>query len=326
MLRWFASVVLVSVFLAPIHVNAAEYFEEKVHDFGNVPRGPVLVHYFKLTNPHKETLTISSLRVSCGCTTASAPVATIAPGKSINILAQMDSSRFIGHKEVTIFVNFSSPVYEEASVVVRAFGRTDFAMNPDTLAFGAISKESQSTSSMMISFYGDANWTLSKPTPESNYILPSLKLVKREGLEVVYKLTAKLHPRLPVGKWYSDVWIETSNPSMPRIRVPLTVEVQPALVLSQSNIDFGTLSLQTVKDQKIERKVMIRGTKPFQILAIEGASASIQLDKTSGSKAIHVLTIKLKPSKEMDLNDKLTIVTDSGESSLHLAIHAKVIK
>ena len=47
-----------------------DLFTEKTRDFGTTPKGTVLVHYFRFTNNTKDTLTLGTPRVSCGCTSA----------------------------------------------------------------------------------------------------------------------------------------------------------------------------------------------------------------------------------------------------------------
>src|ERR1700733_11841947 len=74
--------------------------QETQHDFGVVPRGQQLVHYFRIANTTDKPLHIYNVRVSCGCTQARALDNTIAPGKETAIWASMDSSRFLGYKQV----------------------------------------------------------------------------------------------------------------------------------------------------------------------------------------------------------------------------------
>src|SRR5438552_1351897 len=63
---------------------------------------------------------------------------------------------------------------------------------------------------------------------DSNYIQTRLTEVRRESSDVAYRLTAKLREDMLVVKWYTDVWLRTNSPSLPQIRVPLTVEVESA--------------------------------------------------------------------------------------------------
>ena len=85
---------------------------------------------------------------------------------------------------------------------------------------------------MAVTFLGNGQSQITEVKSDSNYILPSLKEVRRAANEVSYELTAHLRADTPVGKWYSDVWLSTNNPAMPRVRVPLTVEIESALSVS----------------------------------------------------------------------------------------------
>src|SRR3954466_2039174 len=77
---------------------ADKMFDELSKDFGSVPRGPTLTHYFRVVNNTKEPVAISSVRVSCGCTSATALKSYLKPGEETHILAQMDTNRFTGPK------------------------------------------------------------------------------------------------------------------------------------------------------------------------------------------------------------------------------------
>src|SRR5947208_1655415 len=56
-------------------------FDDLSKDFGSVPRGPTLSHPFRLVNNTKGTVAIASVRVSCGCVSASALKSTLQPGE-----------------------------------------------------------------------------------------------------------------------------------------------------------------------------------------------------------------------------------------------------
>src|SRR5262249_15121454 len=60
-------------------------FDELSRDFGSVPRGPTLQHPFRVVNKTDQYVTISGVRVSCGCVSAQALKATLAPGEETAI-------------------------------------------------------------------------------------------------------------------------------------------------------------------------------------------------------------------------------------------------
>jgi Protein of unknown function (DUF1573) len=290
---------------------ADSMFDELSKDFGSVARGPVQTHAFRVVNNTKQPVNISSVRVSCGCTSASAAKPFLNPGEETAIVARMDTSRFIGVKSVTIFVQFDRPTFEEVRLWVQANARNDFSVSPDGLAFGEVKRASSPSLSNTITFYGSQT-KITEVKSESNYVHAAIKEVTGADGQPAYELTAKLREDVPIGKWYTDVWVKTNNPEYPQIRVPLTMEVESGLSVSPDAVSLG----QVAVNGESERRVIIRGAKPFKITAVKGADGQLSVhDNTTESKAVHVLTVKLKPGKAGDLNRNLRIETDLLEDS-----------
>jgi hypothetical protein len=285
-------------------------FDSLTRDFGSVPHGSILVHPFRLTNNTGRPVTIHSVRVSCGCTTARALQTELAPGQSTAILVEMDTRRFQRDKNVTIYVQFSRPSFEEVRLWVQANSRDDVTVTPDTLALGQVKKGITPSAAVSISFAGSSDWRITGVRSESNYVQAQLEQLPSNPAEVTYRLTAKLRPDTPAGKWYTDIWLQTNNPATPRVRVPLTVEVQAALSLSPAAVVLGQIKVGEVT----ERKLIVRGSQPFQIIGIQGADAQWTIrDSTRGSKPLHVLTISLKARSPGELKRSLKILTDLKE-------------
>jgi len=299
------------------------YFEERVHDFGATPRGPLLVHYFRFTNKGSETLNISSVRVSCGCVTASAPVAQIKAGEASYITAQMDSRRFTGPKAVTVYVQFTSPHFEEVSLQVQANGRDDFTMTSDTIALGQIAKGGNPHGAIQVTLTGDPNWQITELRPDSNYVRPTATLVKRNGAEVTYEIAAGLRPDLPIGKWYTDIWLHTSNPTLSKVRVSLTVDVNAPVSATPAVVLFGDVKVGGATEQN----VLVRGEKPFRIKAVKGSESLVHVSGIgSEPKMIHVLKFTFKPEKSGEVNRAVSIVTDEAdEPALTIPVRGKGI-
>ena len=304
--------------------GAESFFEERIHDFGATPRGPLLVHYFRFTNSSKETATISNVRVSCGCVTASAPSAQIKPGESSYITAQMDSRRFTGAKAVTIYVLFTAPVHEEISLQVQANGRDDFSVSPETIAFGQVAKGAEAKASVQVTFIGDPSWQITEAKSDSNYIKPVVKLVKRNGAEVTYEITGNLRSDLPVGKWYTDIWLQTSSPSISKVRIPLTVDINAAVSATPAAILFGDVKVGDTNEQN----VLVRGDKPFRIKGVKGNDSLVNVSGIgTEAKAVHVLRFTFKPSASGEVNRAVAIMTDDGEEpAVTIPIRGKGVK
>jgi hypothetical protein len=127
-----------------------------------------------------------------------------------------------------------------------------------------------------------------------------------------------------VGKWFTEVWVQTNNSAAPRIRVPLTVEIEPPLTVSPSMVGLGEVKVGKLA----ERKVIIRGVRPFRIVSIQGTDKELTVhDSTSETKAVHVLTVTLQPQNTGELQRTLRVVTDlPGEEAVEFNALAQVVK
>src|SRR5262245_3274661 len=279
---------------APAASWADQLFQEVSKDFGSVPRGPTLTHAFILKNTGSDTVRISSLRVSCGCVTASAPKNILQPGEDSVVQAQMDTTRFQGVKSVTIYVQFDRPKHEEVRLWVRANGRDDVSVVPDTLSFGQVKRGASPSAAARITFQANSQTHITEVQTESNYVQAGVREAHRTPSEVAYDLTAKMRADAPVGHWFTDIWLKTDNAAFPRIRVPLTVEIDSALAATPAAVSFGDVKMGF----EVERRVVIRGIKPFLVTGSRGTDRTVSLrDSTDGSKPVHVLTVTFKPDQ-----------------------------
>lgn len=301
---------------------AGAMFDELSKDFGAVPRGPTLTHPFRFTNKGQAPMHIGNVRVSCGCVSAAPSQNVVAPGESAVIHVHMDTRRFLGHKYVTVYVQFSQPAWDEVRLGVQANGRDDVSVTPDTLALGKVKRGSSPSATATVSFLGHSSWQVTEVERESNFVLTEVTEQARQGGEVRYELKVSLRPDTPVGRWYSDLWVKTNNPAMPRVRVPLTVEIESGLTIVPAGAAFGQVS----PGAEVERRVIIRGAEPFRITDIMGADDEVRVQGSSLERRLsHVLTVKLRPQTAGQLNRSLRVLTDlNAEGEIEVPVVAEV--
>jgi hypothetical protein len=309
-------VVLLAGLAAGVPAHAASWadsmFDELSRDFGSVPRGPTLTHAFRVTNRIGQPVRIGGVRASCGCVSVSVQQADLAPGQSTAVVAEMDTRRFTSVKTVTIYVQFDHPQWEEVRLWVQANCRDDVTITPEALAFGQTKRGGAPTSRIDVSFLGNGNWQITEAACDSNYVQTQVQELRRDATEVRYQVAARIRPDTPVGKWYTDVWLKTNNTAIPRVRVPLTVEIESALNVSPAVANLGEVKTGA----ETERKVIVRGVKPFRITEVKGQDDQLTVrDSTAESKTVHVLTVKLKGMKSGELNRTLQVLTDLKDES-----------
>ncbi len=295
-------------------------FDEYSKDFGSVPHGQVLTHPFTIKNNTSQTVTVSGVRVSCNlCTSATVAKGQLKPGEETAVNVRMDSGKFYGVKTVYVYVTFSEPQFEEVRLWIQANSREDINLTPDSLAFGRVRHGEAATKTVAITFYGGVPSEITEAQGESNYVQPKVSAARKGGSEVTYDLTVKLRSDTPVGKWYTDVWVKTNNPSLPRVRVPLTVEIEPSITVNTTTVALGEVKV----GETAERKLVVRGSVPFKITAIKGDGDGLEVkDNSAEAREQHVLTVRLKGGKAGEFDRNVTILTDIKNEG-EVAFHAK---
>ena len=77
---------------------------ESEHNFGNITEGEVVSHNFVVYNRGNDTLTISRVKASCGCTAAEPNNNNLLPGDSTSIKVEFNSSRRNGVQKKYVYV------------------------------------------------------------------------------------------------------------------------------------------------------------------------------------------------------------------------------
>jgi hypothetical protein len=216
---------------APCTTQAASWaegmFSTQQRNLGTVPRGRQLVYLFPLTNNTGLPVSLGAIRASCGCVSARALQTELAPGEASAIRVEMDTRRFQGDKQVVVYVQFRRPASAEVRLGLKANSRDDILVNPASLAFGHVKRGTVPTAAIMITLVGRAGWQIKGVTVSSNYVVAAISRLPSDAETVSYRLTARLHPNIPEGKWTGEVWLETNNPAAPWINVPLEVLITP---------------------------------------------------------------------------------------------------
>ncbi len=325
MLRCWAALLLTGWFSGSVLGQSLEsLFPDRDHDFGTVPHGPVLTHYFPLHNRTAQPLRIGNVRVSCGCVTAKAAQTILQPGEASVIVVQMDTRRFDGPWVATVYVQFLEPVPQEVALRLQAHSRRDFQIHPDTVNFGRLPLGKGATQQVTLSLYSQQGWTVTHTTSDTAYIVPTVRPVEGNYPgEVRYLLTATLSPDLPIGKWYTDLWVHTNSTQVPRIRVPLMVEVEPDIQASPNRIEWPTATV----GQTVQKKLLVRGNQPFRIVRTSALPEGMRLSGQIGSRQrVHVLSLEFTPSTVKDVNKYLRLFTDAvGQPMIDVPIVAKVM-
>ena len=294
-----------------------DFFVEKSKDFGVTPRGPILTHYFFLTNTSKQTVTLGTPRVSCGCVNAQLTgVTQLQPGESTAIAAHMDTRRIQQSytvKSVIVYVPFLSPQFEEVQLKVQAIARDDLMMAPSAFELGTVKMGTGGKASTKVTLLSDENWKLTETKSTGGYVKADFKEVSRVGKQVTYEVTASLDPTCPAGNWTAEVWVKSNNPAIEKMRIPLTVNVEQAIAINPGEVKLNGLKL----GQLTEHRIQLKSDKPFKVTDIKGAGDSVTVEpQEKGATVVQTLKVTVKPDKPGNIDRTLQVQTNHPDQKI----------
>jgi Protein of unknown function (DUF1573) len=311
-----ASVVAAAAAAQPVVVanGAAAFIPEKEKDFGVTALGPVLVHYFPITNTSKQKVTMTAPRIGCGCVSATLMKGELAPGETTYLVAYMNTAKIPSaqlntNKGVTVSVPFTSPTYEEVVLTVRCLARTDLIWSTqDGVSFGTVTKGKTATATMEVTLYNQPGWEVKEVKSNGAYVKAEAKLTKRAGNSVTYEISCKLDEKCPAGSWMSDLTLTTNAPGIEKMRVPVTVNVEPKIAATSA--DVGAVAVGGLKSVD----VTLSGKEPFKVLEVKGAEGGVSVTpKTDGARLQHTLKVDVKADAAGALKKDITIKTDNKD-------------
>jgi hypothetical protein len=294
-----------------------DFFYEKSKDFGVTPRGPILTHYFFLTNKSQNTVTLGQPRVSCGCTAATLTGTNqLKPGETTAIAAHMDTRKIQQSytlKSVIVYVPFLAPQFEEVQLKVQSIARDDLMMAPSAFELGTVKMGAGGKASTKVTLLSDENWKLTEVKSTGGYVKADFKEVSRVGKQVTYDVTASLDPTCPAGNWTAEVWVKSNNPGIDRLRIPLTVNVEQAIAINPGEVKLNGLKL----GQPTEHRIQLKSDKPFRVTDIKGAGDAVKVEtQEKEATVVQTLKVTVKPDKPGNIARTLEVQTNHPDQKI----------
>ena len=249
-------------------------FAEPVFDFGEVDFAEVIKHSFVFANTGDETLRISDVRPSCGCTMPGKWDRTIEPGKSGKIPVQLTLSDFGGPvlKTVTIVCNDVA----QSNVVLQIKGKVSRPIDvvPARAIFSLSSEDrTDETRVLRVLNNTDEDITLSPPECSSPAFRTEIKTV-RPGKEFQLHVTLSCPPGNT--NIFAPINLRTSSSRMPIVSIPAHATVQPAVTISPTQVilppgvaDFGVQIPLTIRNIGTNTLVVSKSDTSIEGVEIE---------------------------------------------------------
>lgn len=291
------------------------------HDFGSVPRGAQLSHRFYFTNIYAVELQIVNVRMSCGCVTATPATKVLRSKETSYIDVTMDARKFTGAKTVSIYITVGPEYTSTATVKVSANSRADVVFNPGEVNFGIVPKGQAVKQTIDVEYAGVLPWQITEVVKNNAPLDVTLfELYRRPG-QVGYRLIVTLKSTAPAGVLKRELQLKTNDKVSPVLPVLVQATVQATLTVAPNVVAMGTLRANEVKTQR----VVVRGNRPFRILAVEGLGEGVTASFPRNTSQVHFLTITCQPARTGNLSKQLLIKTNlDQDASAAVTVEATV--
>ena len=221
---------------------------EPIVDYGVVMKGKPIQHTFVIRNEGSATLRITEVKPACGCTVVDFD-ATIEPGASGEIRAQLDTTKFKGPlaKSIQVFTNDAGT--PRVSLVIKANVKSAVEARPGYARFVTVYGEDQSTVSQTVWAPSRDDFEISKVVSPFPYLKVSFSEgggggddeASASGKE--WRVEMTLQADAPPGPLADFVRVYTNVKENKIFKIPITGFVRPVLSVTPRFADFGRVEI-----------------------------------------------------------------------------------
>ena len=322
-----ATVVVLAVFSATMTQAqqwAADMFETQSHDFGSVARGAKAEFAFPLTNIYVEDVHIVSVRSSCGCTTPRIEKSALKTYEKGAIICEINTRAFLGQKGATVTVTIDKPFPAEVQLQCKAFIRKDVVLTPGSVDLGEIEQHQAKDYTVQVDYAGRDDWKITEVRSDNPHIRGELVERQRGGGLVGYDLKVTVDDEAPVGPLNEHLMLVTDDAQLRQVPVPVNGRIVSGITVTPQSLFMGVAQ----PGQKLSKTIVVRGKKPFRILAIDCDNKAFKFDTSQehAAKQVHVIPVTFTASGDTSgkISNRIRIQTDNSDEPPALSAFAVI--
>lgn len=285
------------------------------YNFGTVDSGTLVNHDYVFTNTGDQTLEVTGVNPSCGCTTAGNWDKRVAPGLTGKIPIEFNSAGYGGAVHKVVFVTCNDPAQTNVILNLQGTIWKQFDISPKYAVFNLMpDSHSNQTRTIWIINNGDEPVTVSDPANGNPAFRLALQTVQK-GKEFELHITA-VGSNIS-GSAVAPITLKTSSPKMPVISLMAFAMTQPLFVANPPRIMLPSGPLPQAA--KFTVAIQYNGTHPMSLSQpeINAPGAEAQLSEWQPGRQFD-LTVSFPSGFQSQPGQKLqaTIKTDLAKYSL----------
>ena len=270
------------------------------HDFGSARRGETVVRVFHVRNEGDAPLELRGIEFSMPGMNGRLP-ATVAPGGAASISVEWTPGRVLGRVRAVALVATNDP--EARSVPLTLAGTIHGPVDIDPLpaVFLAAFRGEEVTRELTIRSNQPGPVTMRLGSPRGAYHMADLEPVE-PGRS--WRLTVKPALATPPGRYREALELQSSDPAIGTLQLPVHVFVKADLYANPDEVDFGTLPPDKVAKAPgglafLTQTFLVKARRgEFEITAIESDLPALAITRSpAGRSGTFRIDVALAPER-----------------------------
>jgi hypothetical protein len=319
---FYATALLFALLLAPAigQDGPVLKFAKDLHDFGDIDKGDKVTHEFAFENAGKSDLTISDVKPSCGCTTATPEKATYKPGEKGVIPVTFDSGRFSGVFSKTITVTSNDEANPKIQLKIKGKILQDINIEPSRLNLVNVKRGVDLEKEILVSTDRMEKVEVTKVTANIDYLTFDTVRVDDRNVKVMVTFKAADVPR-EKKRVNGMIDIETNSESQQVLKVGVYINIADPINANPRTVHFFASKKGEERETIINLKSMDQ--KAFKVLEAHSDLDYITVEEIEPGKLKVTLTQDTKSGR---FNGKITVKTDMSDMpELEIPVRGSVI-
>lgn len=304
-------------------------FEKLSLDFGVVARGAECKTQLKVRNIYQETIHLTNVSTSCGCSAAKPSVNQILSGQEAYIEISMDTARFMREKTSSALITLTEPtkgLRAEVKIPLRVYIRTDVVFTPGSVNFGAVDVGAGGERKITLSYAGRADWKIQNIKSPKPYLSAHAVETSRSAATGTanYDVIVTLAPDAPTGVVREQLTLVTDDQANPNVPLPVEARVEADVLIEPAELALGTVAAGQSKTMNL----IVRGKKPFKIEKIEcdRSDNPFKMRLPVDEKTIHVVPLTFTaPEVAGPIADRFTVTIAGRPEPLTFKASGRVV-
>lgn len=291
---------------------ARSMFDKQKIDFGVIARGSDARQTVNITNDSRNTVHISSVRTTCGCSAAKPSQDLIRPGETAIVEVTMDTRKFTRKKDSNVIVTFDQPAITSVTVPITSYIRTDVVVQPGSVVFGTVPAGTASKKTIGIAYAGRTDWKIREVKTSTKSVKANVRETSRTNGQVRYALDVDLLPDANPGVIQHVITLITDDPNNPYVPILVSGIVEADITITPQVVKFGVAA----SGKEVTKRVVVRGRNEIQIAGIEVESEheDFKVRMPKGKKNIHILQLTFVPPDRIGKWTEEFVLTIEGRT------------